>query len=493
MVLGVEKLENSVVKIRIEIPKDEFNDGMYKAYLKQRGQYNLPGFRKGKAPKKIIENYYGEQVFYEDAVDVVFPDAYKAAIEEHNIDPVERPAVQVEQAGSDKNLIIVAEVTVRPEITVKKYKGVTIEKPEVKVAEKDIKAEVDKARENAARFVEVKRKVKDGDRVNLDYAGSVDGVPFDGGTAQGQMLVIGSQQFIPGFEEQLIGMGKDEEGDVKVTFPKQYHAPELAGKDAVFAVKINEIKEKKLPKFDDEFVKDVSEFDTVDEYKADIKARLEKDAAKAELEILSNNALDAVMEHVEVEVPKVMVDNEIGMILRDMEYRLKYQGIDMGTYLKITGKTVESLMEEYRDEAQRYVKARLTMEEIQKTEDIPVTDKMYEDYLNEKAAEAGKSLEEYKTMLGEANEESVKNHLKWQATIDFIIENGKLKKAAKAKTADENEADAKPATKKATAKKEEPKEEKAAKKPAAKKTDEKPAAKKPAAKKTTKKDKEESK
>lgn len=479
MVLGVEKAENSVVKIRIEIPKDVFNDGMYKAYLKQRGQYNLPGFRKGKAPKKIIENYYGEQVFYEDAVDFVFPDEYKAAIDEYKLDPVERPAVKVEQAGSDKNLIIVAEVTVRPEIKVNKYKGVTIEKPEIKVTEKEIKAEIDKARENAARYVEVKRKVKDGDRVDLNYSGSVDGVKFDGGTAENQQLIIGSGQFIPGFEEQLIGMAIDEEKDVNVTFPKQYHAAELAGKDAVFAVKINDIKEKKLPKLDDEFVKDVSEFDTVDEYKADIKARLEKDAAKAEKEVLSNNALDAVMKNVEVEIPKVMVDNEIGMLLRDMEYRLKYQGIDMGTYLKVTGKTVESLMDEYRDDATRYVKARLTMEEIQKMENIEVTDKMLEDYLNEKASETGKTLEEYKTMLGEANEESVKNHLKWQATIDFIIDNGKLKKAAKAKKEDgEDKPEAKkPAAKKTTAKKTKAADDE--KKPAAKK-------------KTTKKDEEKS-
>lgn len=481
MVLGVEKAENSVVKIRIEIPKDVFNDGMYKAYLKQRGQYNLPGFRKGKAPKKIIENYYGEQVFYEDAVDFVFPDEYKAAIDEYKLDPVERPAVKVEQAGSDKNLIIVAEVTVRPEIKVNKYKGVTIEKPEIKVTEKEIKAEIDKARENAARYVEVNRKVKDGDRVGLNYSGSVDGVKFDGGTAENQQLIIGSGQFIPGFEEQLIGMAIDEEKDVNVTFPKQYHAAELAGKDAVFAVKINDIKEKKLPKFDDEFVKDVSEFDTVDEYKADIKARLEKDAAKAEKEVLSNNALDAVMENVEVEIPKVMVDNEIGMLLRDMEYRLKYQGIDMGTYLKVTGKTVESLMDEYRDDATRYVKARLTMEEIQKMENIEVTDKMLEDYLNEKAAETGKTLEEYRNMLGEANEESVKNHLKWQATIDFIIDNGKLKKAVKAKK-EESEGEDKPEAKKT-----------AAKKTTAKKTKADDDEKKPAAKKkTVKKDEEKS-
>lgn len=476
MVLGVEKGENSVVKIRLEISKEAFNDGMYKAYLKQRGKFNLPGFRKGKAPKKIIENYYGEQIFYEDAVDAVFPEEYKKAVEENNLEPVERPAVKVEQAGSDKNLIVVAEVTVRPEVKLGKYKGVTIEKPEIKVLEKDVKAEIEKARENAARYVEVKRKVKDGDRVNLDYSGKIDDVAFDGGTAQGQQLVIGSGTFIPGFEEQIVGMAAGEEKDITVTFPKEYHAVELAGKEAVFSVKINEIKEKKLPKFDDEFVKDVSEFDTVDEYKADIRARLEKNAAKAESEALSNNALDAVMENVEVDIPKVMVDNEIGMLLRDLEYRLRYQGIDMGTYLKATGKSVESIMEDYRPDAERFVKARLTMEEIQKLEDVEITDEKLEEYFKEKAEEAGKDIEEYKNMLGQANQDSIRNHLKWQATIDLIIENGKIKKAAKKKDEGEDkeqETESKAASKKTTAKK------------TAKKTDEeKPAAKK----KTTKKE-----
>lgn len=480
MVLGVEKGENSLVKIRLEIPKDVFNDGMYKAYLKQKGQFNLPGFRKGKAPKKVIENYYGEQIFYEDAVDAIFPEEYRKAVEEHNLEPVERPAVKVEQAGSDKNCIIVAEVTVRPEVKLGKYKGVTIEKPEFKVLEKDVKAEIDRARENAGRFVDVKRKVKDGDRVTIDYCGKIDGVAFDGGTAENQFLLIGSGTFIPGFEEQIIGMAIDEEKDINVAFPKEYHAAELAGKDAVFTVKLHEIKEKKLPKFDDEFVKDVSEFDTVDEYKADIKARLEKEAKKAEEEALSNAALDAVMENVEVDIPKVMVDNEIGILLRDLEYRLRYQGIDMATYLKAMGKNVEGLMEDYRPDAERFVKARLTMEEIQKIEDVTITDEMVEEYFAKKAEEAGKSLEEYKNLIGKANEESIRNHMKWQATIDLIIENGKLKKATKKKEEPaEGEAEEKPAKKTA------------AKKTTAKKAEGEEAEKKPAAKKkTTKKDAE---
>lgn len=437
MVLSVEKAENSIVRIRIEISKEAFNDGMYKAYLKQRGQFNLPGFRKGKAPKKIIENYYGEAIFYEDAIDEVFPEAYKEAIEKNDLEPVERPNVKVEQCGSDKNLIVVAEVTVRPEVKLGEYKGLTIEKPEVKVLERDVKAEIEKARESVARFVTVERKVKNGDVVNLDYSGSCDGVAFDGGTAEGQQLTIGSGQFIPGFEEQMVGMTIGEEKDLTVTFPEVYHAADLAGKEAVFHVKVNEIKEKQLPKVDDEFVKDVSEFDTLDEYKADIRAKLEKQAEAAAKEELSNNALDAAMANVEVEIPEVMIDNEIGIMIRDLETKLRYQGFDMASYLKYTGTTLQQLKDEYREDAVRFVKARLTMEEIQKIENIEVTDEMVDAYIAEKAELVNRDFEEYKKLFRPTDIDYIKSQLKWQATIDVIIENGKVRKAKKKAAAKE--------------------------------------------------------
>lgn len=448
MLLGVEKVENGMVALRIQIPKEAFKEGLSKAYLKEKGQFNLPGFRKGKAPRKIIENYYGDSVFFEAAVDEVFPEEYKKALGSENLEPVEQPSVDVEQIGQDKDLVLVAKVTVRPEVTLGKYKGVEVEKVLLEVSEKDIEAELEKIAEKNARYKDVERTVKDGDRVLLDYSGSVEGVKFEGGTAQGQQLDIGSNTFIPGFEEQIVGMKKSEEKDIKVTFPSDYHAPDLQGKAAVFAVKINEIKEKDVPKLDDEFAKDVSEYDTLKEYKHALRKKLEEAAGEEMKNQVANDAMDAAIDNMQVEIPLVMEEIEIGRLVRDFEQKLRNQGMDLKMYLDYVGATMEQLKQTYRVEAGRLVKSRLMMEEIEKAENLEVTQADIEAEYQVQAEKYGKTLEEYKKLLPPGDMEYQKGRMKWKMIIDSIVDNAKVKEVKK-KT--EKKAPAKKApTKKAT-------------------------------------------
>lgn len=421
MTISVEKLSSNKVKITFDIEAEKFEEAMHKAYLKNRGRINVPGFRKGKAPRKLIENMYGEGIFYDDAFESVFPDAYEKAVSDNDLQPVDRPSVDIEQIEAGKNLVFTAEVFVRPEVTLGEYKGLKVEKHEHPVTEADVDAKVDEALQKAAREISVEdRPVQDDDIVGLDYAGSVDGVAFEGGTAQGQKLTIGSGQFIPGFEEQMVGMQIGEEKDLHVKFPDEYHAKELAGKDAVFHVKVNSITVREVPEADDDFAKDVSEFDTLDAYKQDIRAKLEADN-KAHCDAHFENAVvDAAVENATLDVPEAMIERQVDGMLRDFQMRLAYQGLRMEDFMQYTGQTEETMREQYREEAEKRVKAELVLEAIQKAEGIEATEEEVEAEIAKFAQEGQKTVEEFKATLRPDDIAYLKDQVGIRKTVELI-------------------------------------------------------------------------
>ena len=350
----VEKISSNKVKLSFDIDAAKFDEAMGKAYLKVRGQVSIPGFRKGHAPRKLIENMYGEGVFYDEAFELVFDEVYGPAIDENKVEVVDRPQIDIEQIGSGKNLKFTCEVYVVPEVTLGAYKGVEVKKEHTLVTDDQVDEKVEQERRKQAAEVSVEdRPVAEGDTVNLDYAGSVDGVAFAGGTAEGQTLKIGSHTFIPGFEEQMIGMNVGEEKDLDVTFPEDYHAEELAGKAAVFHVKVNGITETQLPALDDDFAKDISEFDTLDEYKKDIRAKLEAQAAEHDENAFTNAVIEKVMENATVEIPEAMIERQIDSMMRDFEYRLSSQGLKLADFMKYTGQDEKAFRAGYRDQAEK--------------------------------------------------------------------------------------------------------------------------------------------
>lgn len=460
------------VKISFTLDAKEWDASLNKAYIKNKSRFNIPGFRKGHATRKMIEKMYGEGVFFDDAFNDAFYEAYSKALGEHEeIFPVDDPKVDID--GIDENGVkFHAVVTVKPEVTLGEYKGIKVDKVEYNVTADDVNAEIARARKQASRKVEVEgRAVENGDIVNLDYSGSVDGVKFEGGTASNQELTIGSHAFIPGFEEQMVGMTVGETRDLNVPFPTDYHAKELAGKDSVFTVTVNKILKEEMPELNDEFAKDVSKFDTLAEYKADVEKRLQEGndrRANAETE---NALIEAVTATSSVEIPQCMIDSQIDYLVRDMEYRLMYmyQGMKLEDYLKYTGSNMEELRKSKAEEAKRDVKIRLVLEAIVKAENLDVTDAELDAELARIAESAGKSVEEYRKGVDERQLSYIKNDLLMKKLIEFLKANNtfEVKKAEK-----------KTAAKKPAAKKAENGEEKAA---APKKT----AAKKSTAKKTT--------
>lgn len=460
------------VKISFTLDAKEWDDCLNKAYIKNKSRFNIPGFRKGHATRKMIEKMYGEGVFFDDAFNDAFYEAYSKALGEHEeIFPVDDPKVDID--GIDENGVkFHAVVTVKPEVTLGEYKGIKVDKVEYNVTADDVNAEIDRARKQASRKVEVEgRAVENGDIVNLDYSGSVDGVKFEGGTASNQELTIGSHAFIPGFEEQMVGMTVGETRDLNVPFPTDYHAKELAGKDSVFTVTVNKILKEEMPELNDEFAKDVSKFDTLAEYKADVEKRLQEGndrRANAENE---NALIEAVTATSSVDIPQCMIDSQIDYLVRDMEYRLMYmyQGMKLEDYLKYTGSNMEELRKSKAEEAKRDVKIRLVLEAIVKAENLDVTDAELDAELARIAESAGKSVEEYRKGVDDRQLSYIKNDLLMKKLIEFLKANNtfEVKKAEK-----------KTAAKKPAAKKAENGEEKAA---APKKT----AAKKSTAKKTT--------
>jgi trigger factor len=422
----VVKKENNEVTLRIEVGVETFEKGIEKAYKKMRGRFNIPGFRKGKAPRKIIEVQYGEGVFYEEAINEIFPEAYEGAISEQNIDPVDRPSIDIEEIGKGKNLVFTAKVTVKPEVNLGEYKGIEVEKKEYNVEEEDVEKEIEQLRDRNSRLVAVERPVADGDSVILDYAGFVGENQFEGGTAEKQTLVIGSGQFIPGFEEQLIGAKAGDDVEVKVTFPEPYHSEDLAGKEAIFKVKIHEVKEKELPELDDEFAKDVSEKDTLDELKADIKEKQEEAAKnKAERE-LKDEVLKKVVENATIEIPEVMAEHEIDTMLNEFNYQLQFQGLNLDTYLEYTNTKVEDMREQMKEDAYNRVKNQLVLEAIGKAESIEVSDEETDADMEKYATQYNMELEKFKKTLRPEDLNQIKEGIKSRKTVDFLVAEAKI-------------------------------------------------------------------
>lgn len=431
----VEKIASNKVKLSFVESAESFDAAVEKAYLKDRSKINVPGFRKGKAPRKLIENMYGEGVFYDDAFELVAQPAYEEAIKAENLQVVDRPQVDVQQIGAGQELKYTLEVFVKPDVTLGEYKGVTVEKNVEKVTDEAVDARIQNDVERASTTQDVTdRAVENGDIVNLDYAGSVDGVAFEGGTAQGQSLTIGSGMFIPGFEEQMVGMNIGEERDLSVKFPEQYHADNLAGKDAVFHVKVNGIQTKVRPELDDDFAADVSEFDTFEAYKANIVADLEKNAADRAEANLEDALVQKVVDAADCDIPDAMIQDEITTMLREMEMRMMYQGIRFEDYLKYTGQTLDQVRENYKLEAANRVKTQLVLEAVAKAENIVPTDEDVDEAIADQAKRVNRDVEEFKASLSEQQKEYLKETAGIKKVIDFLKANAVItEKAAEEK------------------------------------------------------------
>ena len=425
MTTTFEKLSSNKVKLGFVVEPEKFEQGIKAAYNKMKGRIQIPGFRKGKAPMKVIENFYGKEVFYEDAFDAIFPDIYQAALKEHDVHVVDRPELNVEQIARGQELKFTVEVFVRPDVELGEYKHLGIVKTVDEVTDDDVMAEIERARDRASRWVEITdRPAKLDDQVNIDYAGFDGDVQFDGGTAEKHDLILGSGSFIPGFEEQLVGKSVGEECEVNVTFPEDYHAKELAGKPVVFKVKINGIREKEVPALDEDFVKEASETaDTVDEYKAEIRANLEKAADSRAETSFENEVIETICENAKVDIPEAMIEDQIDNMLRDMEMRMAYQGIKLDDYFKYTGQTREQVREMYRAQAEERVKTQLVMEAVRKAEDIEATDEETDAEIAKYAEQNKKTLDEFKKVLSDDDRKLFADGAAMQKTLDFIKAN----------------------------------------------------------------------
>lgn len=422
----VEKISSNKVKLSFDIDAAKFDEAMGKAYIKVRGQVAIPGFRKGHAPRKMIENMYGEGVFYDEAFELIFDEVYGPAIDENKLEVVDRPQVDIQQIGTGKNLQFTCEVFVKPDVILGEYKGVEVKKEHTLVTEDDVNAEIEKERNKQAAEVSVDdRAVAEGDTVNLDYSGSVDGVKFAGGTAEGQTLKIGSHTFIPGFEEQMVGMNIGEEKDLNVTFPTEYHAPDLAGKEAVFHVKVNSITETQLPALDDDFAKDISEFDTLDAYKADVRAKLEAQAAERDNNAFTNAVIEKVMANATVEIPDAMVERQIDSMVRNFEARLAQQGLKLADFMKYTGQDEKSFRNQYRDQAEKSVRANLVLEAVENVEKFEAAEEEIDAEIEKFAKQIGQNVEDLKKNLTEGDCEYFKADVIRDKAVKFLCDNAK--------------------------------------------------------------------
>jgi trigger factor len=427
MGVSLKKLEKSVATIELTIPSEKFEEGLNFAFKKNASKFNVPGFRRGKAPRVIVERYYGEGVLYEDAVEYVFDEAYNEALKTFNLQPVDYPHIHILQIGKGKDLILEATVPVMPEVELGEYKGIEIEKIEYDVYDGDVEYELEKLRQQNARIVPVEgRAAERGDIAVIDFEGFIDDKPFEGGKAENYQLELGSNTFIPGFEDQIIGHNVNENFDVNVTFPEDYRVEELRGKSAAFKVTLKALNKKELPELDDEFAKDVSEFETIDELKADIRKKLEeRNRQQAENE-MKEKAVMKVVENAKVDIPDVMVERQIDASLRELDYNLRYQGLDLDRYLSITGKTLEDLRKEMWEGALNRVKTQLVIDKIAKIENIEATEEELENKLKEMAANYRINLEEFKKSLTESQINSIKEDIAYYKTIDFIFSKCKI-------------------------------------------------------------------
>lgn len=422
------KKENNLVSIKIVLPANEFELACQKAYNQNKSKFNLQGFRKGKAPRQLIEKMYGEGVFFEDAINIVFPDAFEKAIKELDLDVIDRPSIDVEDIGKGKDLVLIVDFPVKPDVILGEYKNLSAEKSQVEVTEEEVTAEIVKKQETNSRLVSITdRAVQDQDTVIFDFEGFVEDAPFEGGQAEGYTLVIGSNTFIPGFEEQLIGTSIGEEKEVKVTFPADYHSEDLKGKDAIFKCKIHEIKFKELPELDDEFAKDVSEFDTLDELKADIKAKLVQGKETSAENAFKNELIKQAVENATVEIPEIMIESQTDKMVQEFATNLQYQGLDINTYLQYTNSNMEELKAQMKEDAKARVKTSLVIEAIAKSEAIEVT----EEDLNEEYAKMAEmykmEIEKIKEILGGQDSEYLNDSIKSKKAMDIILNNGNVK------------------------------------------------------------------
>ena len=423
MNVKVEKKENSKVEIEFTMDKKQFEEELEKAYKQNAKKFKVPGFRAGMVPRAIVEQTYGESVLYEFVIENTVDDAYRTAVVENNLDIVSRPELDIKQIGKDKDFIFVVNVCVKPEATVKDYKGIEVKKVSTRVTKKDVDAELEKIREKNARIVTVEdRELKNGDISIIDFEGFTDGKAFEGGKAENFELTIGSGQFIPGFEDQMIGMKVNEERDINVKFPEEYHVKDLAGKDATFKVKLHEIKEKVLPEIDDEFAKDVSEFDNLEDYKKDLNKKIKADKENHAKIDMEQEAIDKFIEKVEVTIPEEMIDSEVDKMIEEMNANLSYQGLNIDQYLQYIGTTLDEYKKQMRDQAQRRIKLDLGLEYVAKEEKVEVEEKDIDEKIKELAAQYGNKDDE--SLLKNENARNyMRQQLVYEKTMKVITDN----------------------------------------------------------------------
>ena len=427
MNVKVENIEKNVVQLEIVVDAAKFEEGLRKAFAKNASRFNVPGFRRGKAPRKIVERYYGAEVLYEDAFNIVCPEAYDEAISSNNIQPVDRPESDIKQIGQGQDLIFTAKLTVKPEVELGQYMGVEVNKVEVNVTDEDVENEIKRTAERNSRIIDIDdRPLQENDIAVIDFEGFIDGVAFEGGKAENYELTIGSGTFIPGFEDQLIGRNKGDEVDVNVTFPEDYHNKDVAGKPALFKVKINGIKVKELPVIDDEFAKDVSEFDTLEEYKEDVRKKLIKNAEHMAEHELQDNVVAKVVENATVDIPKVMVERHIDNLVSDFDLRLRYQGLDLNKYMEIMGMDTDTFRGQFAQRAENDVKTQLVLEKISKVENVEVTEEEVDNEIKTMAENYRQDVEEFKKHLHDDDIEYIKDNLVMRKTVDLLVKNAKI-------------------------------------------------------------------
>ncbi len=429
MSLQVEKLEHNMAKLTIEVSAEEFDKARVAAYNKEKKNISIPGFRKGKVPQAMVEKMYGAEVFYEEAANIIIPDAYEKELSENKeLDVVSQPKIDVTQCEKGKPFIFTAEVALKPEIEVGKYKGVKVEKIDVTVSDDEVNEKIEQERDRNARTVSVEdRPVKDKDLTVINFEGFVDGVAFEGGKGENYPLTIGSGAFIPGFEEQLIGAELNKEVEVKVTFPEEYHAEELKGKDAVFKCTVLEIKEKQLPEVDDEFAAEVSEFETVDEYKADVKKKLEENKASEAKSKKEDAVIDAIIADSKMDIPDAMVETQTKQLAQDYAGRLSQQGLSLEQYFQFTGLTMDKFLEQMKPNALKRIQSRLVLEAVAKAEKFEVSDEDYDNEIGRMAEMYQMEADKLKDMIGEYEKEQIVEDLKIQKAVDFVVSNAKEK------------------------------------------------------------------
>ena len=428
MSVQVEKLEKNMAKLTIEVAPEELEKAIEGAYQKNKSKISVPGFRKGKVPRQMIERMYGKEVFYEDAVNALIPEAYEKAVDECEEEIVSSPKIEVEQVEAGKPFIFTAEVALKPEVKLGKYKGVKVEKADTEVTDEEVDKEIDKERESNARNIDVTdRAVKDGDIVTLDFEGFVDGTAFEGGKGENYPLTIGSGTFIPGFEEQLVGAEIGKETEVNVTFPEDYQAEDLKGKAAVFKCTVKEIKEKELPTLDDEFASEVSEFETLAEYKADIRGRLEERKAKAAREAKEAAVIEEIIKDSDMEIPEAMIETQQRQMIDEFAQRIQMQGLTLEQYFQFTGASYDQMIEQVKPQAEKRIQSRLVLEAVAAAEKIEATEEHYEEELKSMAEAYQMEVDKVKELLPEKSVQQIKEDIAVKKAAEFVVDNAKEK------------------------------------------------------------------